>query len=250
MKQIGKFDTDSSSLQKRAKAHDKYSTKEINDWIFSKLKLGANSRVLDIGSGFGKQSIPLLRIGCNVVAVDASDASIDALNRCARAEGLSSKLQTICCKFDDMSLPYVPFDYAVSSYAFYHSKDKLKVLTQIYEKLKIGGAFFICGPANSNNQGMKSFLNKAGVVFGKGSAPFMEDEGPELFQQVFGNVEKSYFENEVIFPSAEEVWNYWSSHNIYDANIEDKFKENLALHFASANEFITTKVAVGLFAVK
>lgn len=250
MGQIGKFDTDSPALQKRVKAHDKYGTKELNDWIFSKLRLEDNSRILDIGCGFGKQSIAMLRAGCNVVAVDASEESIDALNKSASNEDLSSKLQTICSKFDDMLLPDVTFDYAVSSYAFYYSEDRLKVLTQIYDNLKVGGAFFICGPAYSNNQGMKSFLEKAGVVFGEGSAPFMEDEGPKLFQQVFGNIEKSYFENEVIFPTAEEVWNYWSSHNMFNASIEDKFKENLDRHFSSANEFKTTKVAMGLFSTK
>ncbi len=250
MGEIGKFDTDSTALHTRVKAHDKYGKRELNDWIFSRFSLENKPRVLDIGCGFGKQSLALLKEGCEVVAVDASDASIDALNHSAEAAGLSSGLQAICSKFDDMTLPEGTFDFAVSSYAFYYSQDRTKVLTQIYDRLKNGGAFFICGPAYRNNQGMKDFLKKAGVVFGEGSAPFMEDEGPELFQKVFGNVEKSYFENEVIFPSAEEVWNYWSSHNMFDATIEDKFKENLAAHFASATEFSTTKVAVGLYSIK
>jgi len=250
MGQIGKFDTDASALQKRVRSHDEFGSRELNDWIFTHLKLRPNLRVLDVGCGFGKQSIVMLREGCNVVAVDASDASIDVLNKKAIAEGLSSGLLTISSEFDDMVLPDVKFDCAVSSYAFYYSKDRLKVLSLIHEKLKVGGALFICGPAYSNNQGMKNLLKKAGVLFGEGSAPFMEDEGPELFQQVFGNVQKSYFENEIIFPNAEEVWKYWSSHNMFDATIENSFKANLDSHFSSADKFVTKKVAVGLLSFK
>ena len=59
-----------------------------------------------------------------------------------------------------MKLPNLEYDYVISSYAFYYSKDSLKVLSLIYEKIKPGGTFFICGPAYTNNLGIKNFLKK------------------------------------------------------------------------------------------
>jgi len=250
MAKIGAFDTDAAALQKRVASHDKFGTRELNDWIFENLKFCPDDNALDLGCGFGKQSMLMLRQGCNVVAVDASSQSIDLLTRKAMDEDLSDRLLTINCEFDALVLPDIEFDFAVSSYAFYYSKDYLRTLSLIHKKLKKGGALFICGPAYKNNQAMKALLKKAGVVFGEGSAPFMEDEGPVLFKQVFGNVQKTYFENEIVFPNAEEVWKYWSSHNMFDVNVEKSFKENIELHFNESDSFITTKVAVGLLAFK
>ena len=250
MAKIGVFDTDAAALQKRVASHDKFGTRELNDWIFENLKFSPNDHALDLGCGFGKQSMLMLREGCNVVAVDASSESIDFLNKTATDEYLSEKLVTIKSEFDNLVLPDIEFDLAVSSYAFYYSIDYLKTLSLVHEKLKKGGALFICGPAYKNNQAMKVLLKKAGVVFGEGSAPFMEDEGPVLFKQVFGNVQKTYFENEVVFPNADEVWKYWSSHNMFDVNIEKSFKENIESHFNASDSFVTTKVAVGLLAIK
>lgn len=116
--------------------------------------------------------------------------------------------------------------------------------------MKKGAIMFICGPAFVNNQGMKDFLGKAGVTFGEGSAPFMEKDGPALFSSHFGNVEKCYFENEIVFPNADEVWKYWSSHNMFDKTIEEQFKSNLVEHFDEFDQFVTKKVAIGLKSIK
>ncbi len=69
-------------------------------------------------------------------------------------------------------------------------------------------------------------------------------------KKVFGNVNKSYFKNEIIFPNETEVWKYWSSHNMYDEKIEDKFKSELVSHFTKEKKLVTTKVAVVLLSKK
>ena len=239
MPKIGNFDTDATALLQRVQSHDKFGTAELNDWIFSNMKVSEGSNVLDVGCGFGKQTMALLKNGCAVVSVDASEASIEQLQK--SAEQFTTKLVTIHSEFDSMLLPQIEFDYVVSAYAFYYSQDRDHVLSMVSEKMKKGSQIFICGPAFDNNQGMKDLLGKAGVTFGEGSAPFMEEDGPELFKKHFGNVEKLRFENVVRFPSADEVWRYWSSHNMFDSAIEDKFKHNLELHFCKRKRVCDNK---------
>ena len=52
--------------------------------------------------------------------------------------------------------------------------------------MKKGAKIFVCGPSRKNNMEMKNFLRKVGVELGEGSAPFMEDELPQLFKKYFG----------------------------------------------------------------
>ena len=248
MPKMGSFDTDSEALVKRVNSHEKYGTTDLNEWIFSALGVSAGDSVLDVGCGFGKQSLALLNMGCKVVAIDASFQSLERLKE--SGEWADTQLTVIHNDFDDVELPEVEFDCVVSSYAFYYSRDPERVLSKIHERMKNGGAIFICGPTSSNNDGMKSLLNKVGLNFGEGSAPFMEIEAPSLLEKKFGGVEKSIFENRIIFPSANEVWEYWSSHNMFDASIEKEFKMELTRHFLKNDHFVTTKVAIGLFAQK
>jgi SAM-dependent methyltransferase len=248
MPQIGTFDTDTPALVQRVQSHKKFGTAELNDWIFENTNPVSGSKVLDLGCGFGKQTLAMLEKGCTVVAVDASKESLSQLEK--SAEEMTSALTTINSTFDDLIVPDIEFDCIISSYAFYYSQDAAAVLAKVSKKLKTGGTIFICGPAYRNNQGIKNLLMKVGVTFGEGSAPFMEKEGPQLFEHQFGNVETTYFENDIVFPNAEEVWKYWSSHNMFDASIENQFKSELAAHFEVNETFVTTKVAIGLRSTK
>mgnify|MGYP001332041257 CR=1 FL=1 len=246
MPQIGNFDTDSDALVRRVSAHTKYGNAELNDWIFSSIGLSGGLDVLDLGCGFGKQSLPMLSMGCKVTAVDASLESLEFL----RSTGDGNNLKIIHSNFDEVELPNTFFDAVVSSYAFYYSHDSELLLRKIFEKMKDGAKIFICGPSFQNNMGMKNLLKKIGVNFGEGSAPFMENEAPKLFEKVFGNVERLVFKNVISFPSAEAVWDYWSSHNMFNASVEENFKNELALHFSENDSFETTKVALGLLSTK
>ena len=50
-------------------------------------------RVLDIGCGAGRNALPLVRAGCEVVGTDTSWAMLEAASQRARAEGLTARLQ-------------------------------------------------------------------------------------------------------------------------------------------------------------
>ena len=94
----------------------------LNSWIKK------NAEVLDLGCGYGNQTIPLIEKGCAVTAVDASSDALAAL-----AKKVSSNSLTIIeSKFDDLDLSTIgPFDAVISSYAFYYCKDPKALVNAI-----------------------------------------------------------------------------------------------------------------------
>ena len=116
--------------------------------------------------------------------------------------------------------------------------------------MKKGARIFVCGPSKKNNTEMKNFLTKVGVQFGEGSAPVIENKLPQLFKKYFGNCEKIEATNTIEFPSENDVWKYWSSHNMFNKEIEKKFKKLISEYFESNEKFITTKVIRGVLSKK
>ena len=56
--------------------------------------------------------------------------------------------------------------------------------------------------------------------------------------------------NTIEFPSANDVWKYWSSHNMFNQEIETKFKKLISEYFEKNDKFLTTKVIKGVIATK
>ena len=221
MGKIGQFDTDLDALFTRVNSHKNFGSFDINKWIFSQLSIEKNNEILDLGCGFGNQTLELLKLECNVTAIDANKHSLDYLKKSSKF----STLKTIHSEFDTLEkLPSQFFDNVISSYSFYYANNYDGLIKNVYQSMKKGAKIFVCGPSRKNNMEMKNFLTKVGVEFGEGSAPFMEDELPKLFKKYFGNFENIEATNTIEFPSENDVWRYWSSHNMFNQEIEKKFK--------------------------
>ena len=119
--------------------------------------------------------------------------------------------------------------------------------------MKHGGIFFFCGPADNNNLELKNFhycLKDEAQPIGTEASEFMERTGKDLTQKLFGNVHLTDFENPLNFDSASSLFTYWSSYNLYDKSLEDKFKSAAVDHFKKHKIFKTVKRAIGIKAVK
>ncbi len=254
----GQFNTDAKALNRRIVAHDKYGEKDINEWIFSNLDVARNMMILDLGCGTGKQTIPMAKaVGKDgrIVSVDISQEALNVLLEKATEENVSEQITTLCCSLDDIAihLENERFDRVLSSYSLYYAQNPENLVKTIWETLKTGGIFFFCGPAKDNNRELKSFhysLKGEPVPSESGGAAFMEKLGQRLVREVFRHVEVTMFENPLRFDSAEALYAYWSSYNLYENELDERFKVAAAEHFNRNSFFVTKKRVIGVKAVK
>jgi ubiquinone/menaquinone biosynthesis C-methylase UbiE len=255
--QLGKFDTDTSALMARISAHAVYGSANLEDWIFRQLDVRPKQRVLELGCGTGKQTIPLARlvgVEGQVTAVDIAPDSLSLLSRQARSEKLAERITLIHCGLDDTA-SYADgaetFDHTLACYSLYYANDPGRVLASIHRVLKEGGRLFFCGPAKNNNAELKGFYHTlAGGAVSPGAAPFMEEAGQELARRLFESVEVSSFVNPLRFVNATALYDYWRAYNLHDPGLEGAFKTAASEHFRRHDSFTTYKRVLGVLAAK
>jgi len=258
MSESGKFNTNSKALVNRIQAHERFGSKDLNQWIFQHLNLAPDKHVLDLGCGTGKQTISIAEnIGeyGSVTAIDLSQESLDKLRKQSIGLGFSERITTIRSNLDNIAgeIRQDHYDNVVSSYALYYCTDAEKMFSTIFEALKPGGIVFFCGPSKNNNAEIKQFhysLQNQAPIFETFASEFMERTGQECLKNIFGKVEISEFSNPLRFDSKEALYDYWSSYNLYDEKLDAIFRERAEGHFSNEYYFETVKRVVGVRAIK
>ena len=254
----GRFNTDAEALKKRINAHQKFGSRDINEWIFQHLQPAEAQTILDLGCGTGKQSIPLAGIvgpSGHILAVDVSADALAALMTEAAQKGVSERITPLNCGLDDIPehLTGKRVDRALSSYSLYYAEHPDVVMTAVRDALRDGGVFFFCGPSRDNNRELKAFhYDVKGTPMPPltGGAAFMEETGPRLARMLFPQVDIVTFENPLRFDSPQALYAYWSSYNLYDPEIDAAFRDAVDAFFRRHNVFATYKRVLGVRARK
>lgn len=245
---LGRFDTDSSALTARIDAHERFGGGDFPGWALGALGAKPGERVLDLGCGTGRQTLPLASAGCTVTAIDASGESLAAVRDAARDGGVAERVRTLQRRFDDLApgdLDGGPYDRVISCYALYYATDPGRLLRHVAERLASGATVFVCGPSFANNAELRALhFGLAGTEppGPTAAARFMEDEGPRLLADHVGEVQRLEFENRLRFADGEALHAYWSSYNLFDPALDDAFRAEAA----RLGSFETVKRVVGL----
>ncbi|MEV7283440.1 class I SAM-dependent methyltransferase [Streptomyces sp. NPDC093252] len=100
---------------------------------------GPGSRVLEVGCGTGQATVPLVRRGCRVVAVEPG-ARMAAVAR-RKLAGVAGA-EVVTADFETWALPDEPFDVVLAATSF-HWLDPAVRVTRAADALRAGGALAV-----------------------------------------------------------------------------------------------------------
>ena len=114
--------------------------------------IGADARILDIGSGYGGAARYLAkRFGCEVVALNLSEKENQRNRELSTDAGLGGLVNVVDGSFEAIPLEDASVDVVWSQDAILHSGRRDQVIAEVARVLKPGGHFVFTDPMESGN---------------------------------------------------------------------------------------------------
>jgi len=114
--------------------------------------LGPNSRVIDVGAGYGGSVRYLARTyGCPCVALNLSEVENERDHAKNREQRLDHLIDVVDGDFTDIPYADGSFDIVWSQDSFLHSGDRTRVLAEVTRVLRSGGEFIFTDPMQTDN---------------------------------------------------------------------------------------------------
>lgn len=113
----------------------------------AKVNLTPESRVLDLGSGFGGAARYLAKtFGCHVTALNLSECQNARNREMCEQQGLADKVNVVDGSYEDIPEPDASFDVIWSQDAILHSARRARVIEEAGRVLKPGGQMVFTDP--------------------------------------------------------------------------------------------------------
>ena len=114
--------------------------------------LGPESRVIDVGAGYGGAARYLARrYGCHVTCLNLSEAQNERNREKNAEQGLADRIEVIDGSFEDIPSLDDSFDVAWSQDAILHSGRRARVLDEVDRVLKPGGEIIFTDPMQADD---------------------------------------------------------------------------------------------------
>lgn len=111
-----------------------------------------NTRVLDIGAGYGGSGRYLAkRFGCHVTCLNLSETQNDLNRKLTQEAGLEDLVSVVHGDFENIPEPDHSYDVVWSQDAILHSGNRPRVLDEVARVLKSGGQFLFTDPMQSDD---------------------------------------------------------------------------------------------------
>ena len=114
--------------------------------------LTSDSRVIDIGAGYGGSARHLVKtIGCHVCCLNLSEIQNQRNRRMNKDQNLDHLIEVVDASFEDIPCEDASFDIAWSQDAILHSGNRRRVLEETRRVLKPGGQLIFTDPMQSDD---------------------------------------------------------------------------------------------------
>lgn len=231
------FDTAASAYDKMRPGY----VAELYDAIFGYITIGENSRVVEVGSGSGQATEPILKTGCALTAVEYG-VNLSRL----LSDKFSSyrNFNVITGKFEDVLLEENSFDLVFSATAFHWVPEEIGY-PKVYSILKEGGAFarfanrpHISGSmpelAGEIDELYNGYYNKYYGVKSGAKVWFTEEKAIEISQipvkYGFTDIQYQLFSRERVFTADEyiQLLGTYSDHIAIEEPVRNEFFKKIA----------------------
>jgi ubiquinone/menaquinone biosynthesis C-methylase UbiE len=205
---------DATNLNARVTIHDRFSTNPYGwfNWVFDTLvKLPANSRILELGSGSGllwKSSIDRIPAGWKITISDLSPGMLDTAWRNLVVTGRAFQFKEI----DAQSIPFEDgaFDAVIANHMLYHVPDRGKALSEIKRVLKTGGHLFATTVGENHMKQMIGWYSRVHVskIWESFASPFTLENGMEQLKPYFSQATLSRYEDNLVVTELQPLMDY------------------------------------------
>lgn len=257
-----------SDLLTRIDIHNKFGSRNIDEWMLSLLPLQKGMRILDVGCGAGKQCFSFLKHLEGDAAITGGDVNQELLAQ-ARLENSRQGNQVVFTEVDfNQRFPFEDglFDLASCCFAIYYAENIPFTIREIHRVLAQGGRFFTTGPMPANK---RLFYEIISAATGKaippmpGSSRFSSEILDEI-KRHFNTVELHLFENPLTFEGVQPFLDYtraslsedrklWSSFFQSKDDFErimGQIADAAGKRLESDGKLVMTKVVGGILAQK
>ena len=232
--------TKTSALQKRISSQ-KNQTVDLNEWIFEKINVKKNPKILELCCGTGAQTKYLSKImgAGSLDCVDINQETITENYNAVTEESINYHVSNI----DEVD-NYAPdsVDLIFTAYGFYYSENPIALHNKLYKKLNKGGKFVLVGPVLGNNAELYEIMNQIGVKIPDNVLFSSEKFMPEMqtiFLNHYDNVSFNRVLNRVEYRSSNDLLNYWRNTTFYDSSKEGEFLSAVGSFYG--NNIVVTK---------
>jgi ubiquinone/menaquinone biosynthesis C-methylase UbiE len=257
-----------SDLLTRIDIHNKYGSRDIDQWMLDTLKLTKGSKILDIACGAGKQCFSFYTFLDGVCDITGGDVNKELLSQ-ARSE--SAKRGTNIKFVDlDFNQPFSfkdnQFDLLSCCFAVYYVENVAFSFREMHRALKPGGRLFTTGPMPENKRLFYDIIHEATnkpIPPMPGSSRY----GSEILgamRKQFSKVDVYTFENPLTFESVIPYMDYTRAsisedRKLWNTFFEDKDDFELIMNRIEAiaksrlekdGKLVMTKVVGGFIATK
>ena len=257
-----------NDLLTRIDIHQKFGSRDIDQWMLEVLDVHKGSRILDAGCGAGKQCFVFYNALNGQAEITGGDVSEDLLAQ-ARIEnqklGSAIKFMNLDFNkrfpFDDRS-----FDLLSACFTIYYADDIPFTIREMHRVLDNGGRLFTSGPMPENKRLFYDIIEEATqktIPPMPGSSRY-GSQILDTIRETFASVEVNIFENPLTFESVEPFLDYtraslsedrrlWKSFFVEKEDfvrIMQQIEEVAKRRIKDEGKLVMTKVVGGFVATK
>ncbi len=201
-----------NDLLTRIDIHQKYGSRDIDQWMLELLDLQKGARILDVGCGAGKQCFAFFDALEGETDITGGDVSADLLTKARQANAKTGNRITFTELDFNKRFPFDDnqFDLVSCCFAIYYAEDIPFTISEMHRVLKPGGRLFSTGPMPENKKLFYDIIKEATnkpIPPMPGSSRY-GSQILETIQTQFSQVEVHIFENPLTFEEAEPFLAY------------------------------------------